>query len=136
MHPDAGLPRQAAVRPELRHAAALLELLPAACGFDELATHLTPGADPACTTRTTHTAIAKVRRAYQCTQAGTREFIPFRNGEGLMAVLRDRDRRAPAGTRVSPQRWKAVRSAVAEAGDRFGALVLSRDPAAMATADW
>jgi uncharacterized protein (TIGR03083 family) len=53
-----------------------------------------------------------------------------------MAVLRDRDRRAPAGTRVSPQRWKAVRSAVAEAGDRFGALVLSRDPAAMATADW
>src|SRR2546423_14813159 len=96
MHPDAGLPRQAAVRPELRHAVALLELLLAACGFDELATHLTPGADPACTARTTHTAIAKVRRAYQSTQAGTRGFIPVRNRGGHMGAPPDPEPRGPA----------------------------------------
>lgn len=49
---------------------------------------------------------------------------------------RDRNRRAPAGTRISPRRWAEARSAVEETGRRFATLVLSCDPATMATADW
>ena len=48
----------------------------------------------------------------------------------------DRDRRAPAVTRISPQRWTEVRAAVQEVAERFCALVLASDPDAMATADW
>ncbi len=48
----------------------------------------------------------------------------------------DRGRRAPAVTRISPQRWTEVRAAVHEVTERFSRLVLSSDPDAMATADW
>ncbi|MFD0633840.1 maleylpyruvate isomerase family mycothiol-dependent enzyme [Catenulispora yoronensis] len=41
-----------------------------------------------------------------------------------------------AGTRITPARWAAVRSAVAEAGERFEQLVLGCDGGVMATADW
>ncbi|MEY9890140.1 uncharacterized protein (TIGR03083 family) [Catenulispora sp. MAP5-51] len=41
-----------------------------------------------------------------------------------------------AATRISPQRWSEVRAAIQDVGERFGHLVLSSDPAAMATADW
>jgi uncharacterized protein (TIGR03083 family) len=45
--------------------------------------------------------------------------------------------RAPAATRVTPEKWTAVRAALLQAGGRFADLVRSApDPSAMATADW
>jgi uncharacterized protein (TIGR03083 family) len=39
-------------------------------------------------------------------------------------------------SRVTPDKWAAVRAALQNVTDRFGELVLAADPAAMATADW
>lgn len=51
--------------------------------------------------------------------------------------MRERLPRAAASSRVTPERWAAVRDAVHEAGDRFADLILSvPDPAALATKDW
>lgn len=41
-----------------------------------------------------------------------------------------------ARSRATPARWAAVRAAVADMGDRFGALVLDGDPRTAATAHW
>ncbi|MEV6741318.1 hypothetical protein AB0N14_32180 [Streptomyces sp. NPDC051104] len=44
--------------------------------------------------------------------------------------------RAIGATRITPDKWHAARDAVKDVVDRFGALVESADPQAMATADW
>ncbi|MEU5314990.1 maleylpyruvate isomerase N-terminal domain-containing protein [Streptomyces sp. NPDC021562] len=44
--------------------------------------------------------------------------------------------RTLAATRITPDQWHAARNALTEVVDRFGALVESADPQAMATADW
>jgi uncharacterized protein (TIGR03083 family) len=45
--------------------------------------------------------------------------------------------RAAAATRVTPEKWAAVRAAVREAGERFADLILSvPDPSVLATKDW
>lgn len=49
---------------------------------------------------------------------------------------RDRAHRTLAATRVTPEKWRAVREAIAAAADDFGALVAAADPRAMATAEW
>lgn len=45
-------------------------------------------------------------------------------------------RRVGGGTRITPEKWLAVRGAVKESGERFARLVAAADPDAMATADW
>jgi hypothetical protein len=54
-----------------------------------------------------------------------------------VAEPRHKKYRPLAATRVTPESWAAVRTAVKDVGDRFADLVLSApDPDAMATADW
>lgn len=44
--------------------------------------------------------------------------------------------RRSGATRITPEKWLAVRSALADTGGRFEALVANADPGAMATAEW
>jgi hypothetical protein len=45
--------------------------------------------------------------------------------------------RIPGASRVTPERWLAVRAAVEDIGDRFSRMIADApDPAVMATADW
>jgi hypothetical protein len=44
--------------------------------------------------------------------------------------------RSSGATRITPEKWLAVRGALADASARFEALVASADPRAMATAEW
>jgi hypothetical protein len=44
--------------------------------------------------------------------------------------------RSSGATRITPEKWLAVRSALADASGRFEALVAGADPRAMATAEW
>src|SRR6266545_6510569 len=61
----------------------------------------------------------------------------FLNGETAMAQPRDGQRRAAAATRITPEKWAAVRAAVKDVGDRFAEMVLAApDPDALVTADW
>ncbi len=45
-------------------------------------------------------------------------------------------RRVGGMTRITPEKWLAVRAAVKDSGERFAQLVTAADPGAMATADW
>lgn len=44
--------------------------------------------------------------------------------------------RSSGATRITPEKWLAVRSALADASARFETLVAGTDPRAMATAEW
>ncbi len=45
--------------------------------------------------------------------------------------------RVSGTSRITPDKWTAVRTSVQDVGERFGEMILAaRDPGAMATADW
>jgi hypothetical protein len=44
--------------------------------------------------------------------------------------------RSSGATRITPEKWLAVRAALKDTGDRFEGLVAGADPRAMATAEW
>jgi len=44
--------------------------------------------------------------------------------------------RSRGATRITPEKWLAVRAALTDVRDRFEAMVADADPRAMATADW
>lgn len=53
-----------------------------------------------------------------------------------MSGTSERVRRADVPTRITPATWAAARASLAQACERFCALVAGADPRAMATADW
>lgn len=53
-----------------------------------------------------------------------------------MANPRYRQHHAAAATRITPENWAAVRTAIKDVGDRFAAMILEAPADAMATADW
>lgn len=55
---------------------------------------------------------------------------------GLVPGMRYQLRHSSGATRITPEKWLAVRAALTDVRDRFEALVADADPRAMATADW
>jgi hypothetical protein len=50
--------------------------------------------------------------------------------------MRSQLRRGSGATRITPEKWLAVRAALTDVRDRFEALVADADPRAMANAEW
>ena len=53
-----------------------------------------------------------------------------------MPGMRHQPYHSGAATRITPEKWRAVRAALTDVRDRFEALVAEADPRAMATAEW